>query len=177
MLDDGGENMQFVGVDGCKKGWFAVALGSDREWAIGVFKTIDDLWNTVNSALMMFIDIPIGLPDSSRRVCDQETRKLLGERGASVFPVPCRKALRAKNYRQACRLNQAVLGVKLSIQTWNITAKIKEIDNWLQCHRKAQPHVRESHPELCFWALAGKRIMAQKHSSGCDSRTCGCAFR
>ncbi len=160
MLDDGGENMQFVGVDGCKKGWFAVALGSDREWAIGVFKTIDDLWNTVNSALLMFIDIPIGLPDSSRRVCDQETRKLLKQRGASVFPVPCRNALRAKNYRQACRLNQAVLGVKLSIQTWNITAKIKEIDNWLQCHRKAQPHVRESHPELCFWALAGKRIMA-----------------
>ncbi len=130
--------MDVVGVDGCKKGWFAVALGSGHQWTIGVYQTFEELWEAANLPSLMLIDIPIGLPESGRRVCDQETRKLLGRRGASVFPVPCRKALQARTYRQACRLNQKVLGVKLSIQTWNITAKIREIDTWLQRHRAAR---------------------------------------
>lgn len=152
--------MEFVGVDGCKKGWFAVALGSGLNWTIDVYKTIDELWNSMNSPSLMFIDIPIGLPEVNRRACDFEARKLLGRRAASVFAVPCRSALQAKNYRQACRINKQATGVKLSIQSWNIFSKIKEIDNWLQRNRKARPSVRESHPELCFWALAGKHIMA-----------------
>ena len=160
ILNDGFEDMQFVGVDGCKTGWFAVALDSGHNWEIDVYNSIDALWKAMNLPLMMLIDIPIGLPNASRRVCDQETRKLLGKRGSSVFPVPCRKALRAKTYRQACRINQQVMGMKLSIQTWNIAAKINEIDTWLQRSREVRPRVRESHPELCFWALAGEHIMA-----------------
>ncbi|MBW2433254.1 MAG: DUF429 domain-containing protein [Deltaproteobacteria bacterium] len=152
--------MQFVGVDGCKKGWFAVALGSGGNWAIDIYKTIDELWNAMNSPSMMLIDIPIGLPDTNRRVCDLQARKLLGRRGSSVFAVPCRKALQAKNYRQACRINKRITGVRLSIQTWNICSKIKEIDTWLQVTGEARPRIRESHPELCFWALAGKHTMA-----------------
>ncbi|MGD8991537.1 MAG: DUF429 domain-containing protein [Desulfobacterales bacterium] len=152
--------MQFVGVDGCKKGWFAVSLGSGRNWAIDVYKTINVLWDAVKPLSMMFIDIPIGLPHSNRRACDLETRQLLGRRGSSVFGVPCRRALQAKNYHQACRINKQVVGVKLSIQAWQIAAKIKEVDTWLQNTRKAQSMVCESHPELCFWALAGKHSMA-----------------
>ena len=153
--------MQFVGVDGCKAGWFAVALSSDRNWAIDVYKTIDELWNAMNSPSMMLIDIPIGLPDSNKRICDIQTRTLLGRRGSSVFAAPCRKALQAKSYRRACRINKQVMGFKISIQTWNIAAKIKEVDTWLQNTQSAQRRVRESHPELCFWALAGKRAMVQ----------------
>ena len=153
--------MDYIGVDGCRGGWFAVALGSGRNWAINVHKTIDELWNAMNAPSMMLIDIPIGLPDSSQRICDLETRKLLGRRGASVFAVPCRKALQAKSYRQACRINKQVMGKRISIQTWNIAAKIKEVDTWLQHTPAAQTRVRESHPELCFWALAGKHAMAQ----------------
>lgn len=151
--------MNFIGVDGCRGGWFAVALGSGRNWVIGIYKTIDELWNAMNSPSMMFIDIPIGLPHSNRRDCDLETRKLLGRRSSSVFAVPCRKALRAKTYQQACRINKQVVGVKLSIQTWHIAAKIKEVDTWLQHTRKARSRVHESHPELCFWALAGNHAM------------------
>ncbi|MDX1708985.1 MAG: DUF429 domain-containing protein [Desulfobacterales bacterium] len=159
MRIDGLEDMKFVGVDGCKKGWFAVALGSGRKWEIGIYETIDNLWKAVNSPSLMLIDIPIGLPANSRRLCDRETRKLLGPRGASVFPVPCRNALQAKTYRQACRINQQIMGVKLSIQSWNISSKIKEIDSWLQRKRAARSRIRESHPELCFWSLAGEHIM------------------
>jgi predicted RNase H-like nuclease len=153
--------MDVVGVDGCRGGWFAVALDSGRNWAIDVYKTIDELWNAINSPSMMLIDIPIGLPDSNKRICDMQARKLLGRRGSSVFAVPCRKALKAKSYRQACRINKQVMGYQISIQTWNIAAKIKEVDTWLQNTQSAQRRVRESHPELCFWALAGKHAMAQ----------------
>ncbi len=153
------ENMDFIGVDGCRAGWFTVALDSGRNWKIGVYKTIDDLWDASNSAAMMFIDIPIGLPNSGRRTCDVQTRKLLGHRGSSVFAVPCRQALQAKTYRQACRINKQVMGVKLSIQTWHITTKIKAVDTWLQNTRKARSRIRESHPELCFWAMAGRHAM------------------
>ena len=89
-----------------------------------------------------------------------ESRRLLGKRGSSVFAVPCREALSARTYRQACRINQRILGVKLSIQTWNIAAKIREIDTWLCTNPKLQPKIRESHPELCFWALAGGHAMS-----------------
>lgn len=152
--------MDFIGVDGCKCGWFAVALNSDQNWAIDVYKTIDGLWDAVKPVSTMFIDIPIGLPHANKRICDVQARKLLGRRGSSVFAVPCRKALQAKNYRQACRINKQVTGVKLSIQTWNICSKIKEIDIWLPATRESRLKVRESHPELCFWALAGRRTMA-----------------
>ena len=152
--------MNFIGVDGCKKGWFAVALNSNQNWTIDVYKTFDALWKAVQPFSMMLIDIPIGLPHADRRICDVQARKLLARRGSSVFAVPCREALQAKNYRQACRINKRILGVKLSIQTWNICSKIKEIDIRLQVTREAQPKIRESHPELCFWSLAGKHIMA-----------------
>ncbi len=146
-------------MDGCRGGWFAVALGSGGNWAIDVYKTIDALWEAISPLSMMFIDIPIGLPHAERRICDVQARKLLGRRGSSVFAVPCRKAFQAKNYRQACRINKQVMGIKISIQTWNIAAKIKEVDTWMQNTRMAQSRVRESHPELCFWALAGNHAM------------------
>ena len=152
--------MDVVGVDGCRGGWFAVALGSGHNWAIDVYKTIGELWNAMNSPSMMLIDIPIGIPDYNQRICDLQARKLLGPRGSSVFAVPCRKVLQARSYRQACRINKRTMGFKISIQTWNIAAKIKEVDTWLQNTQLARRRVRESHPELCFWALAGKRAMA-----------------
>lgn len=151
--------MAFIGVDACKQGWFAVALGSKNNWKIGVFNTINDLWNLWIPLSIIFIDIPIGLPNSGRRACDIEARKILGKRGSSVFPAPCREALEAETYRQACQTNKRVTGIKLSIQTWNICSKIREVDTWLRNNPTVQPKVRESHPEVCFRALAGGHPM------------------
>jgi hypothetical protein len=33
----------FVGVDGCKAGWFVVALCASQTWQLGVYKTIAQL--------------------------------------------------------------------------------------------------------------------------------------
>jgi predicted RNase H-like nuclease len=164
--------MNFIGVDACKKGWFAVALDQRGKWEIGVFKTIDAFWSAFKNGALILIDMPIGLPASGKRRCDTETRKILGQRASSVFPVPCREALQAKTYHRACQINKRITGVKLSIQTWNISAKIREIDIWLRTNPKLQPKIRESHPELCFWAMAGGRPMvyAKKKPQGSVER-------
>ena len=74
--------------------------------------------------------------------------------------MPCRQAIYATTYRKACRINQKTLGVKISVQTWNIAGKIREVDDFLINDEKARRCARESHPEICFWALAGGCPMA-----------------
>ena len=153
--------MLYIGVDACRKGWFAVSIGTDKRFKIGIFETITDFWNSLKSNALILIDIPIGLPVGAKRQCDVEARRLLQKRASSVFPVPCRQAIHASTYKKACQINQKRLGVKLSVQTWNLAAKIREVDDLLLKDKKARRCVRESHPEICFWALAGGRPMAQ----------------
>jgi predicted RNase H-like nuclease len=59
--------MRYIGVDACKKGWFAVCLKPDKRWAIEIFESIDDLWNVFQKESLILIDIPIGLPGSGKR--------------------------------------------------------------------------------------------------------------
>ncbi len=157
--------MQYIGVDACKKGWFAVSMGTDNRFKIGIFETIADFWKSLKGNALILIDIPIGLPTGGKRQCDVEARRLLRKRASSVFPVPCRQAIHATSYQEACKINQKILGVKLSVQTWNISGKIREVDDWLRKDKKARQCVRESHPEICFWALAGGRPMSHYKKS------------
>ena len=106
------------------------------------------------------IDIPIGLLDGSR-ACDKAARKLLGQpRGSSVFPTPCRAALRAQTYAEASSTNRQKTTRGLSQQAWRIAPKIKQVDDAItsDCQRWAF----EVHPEVCFWALAEERPMAHR---------------
>ena len=164
--------MCFVGIDACRKGWFAVSLGHQDNWKIGLYKTISDFGEAFQETALIFIDMPIGLPDTNRRLCDLQTRKILRQRASSVFAVPCREALAAKTYRSAVQINKRVMGVGLSIQTWNICSKINEVDRWLRHKKPANQKIRESHPELCFWAMAGGQPMAypKKNAQGFAER-------
>ena len=143
--------MKYVGVDACRKGWFAVCLSPNYRWDIEIFTAIGDLWNRFQSAALLLIDIPIGLPESGKRKCDIDARKILKQRATSVFPAPCRQAIHANSYPEACRINKKILGVKLSVQTWNISGKIREADDLLLNNTMARRHMREAHPEVCFW--------------------------
>jgi predicted RNase H-like nuclease len=44
-------------------------------------------------------------------------------------------------------------------QTLNIVPKIREMDALLSKDKSARSVIREIHPEICFWALAGRRLM------------------
>ena len=150
----------YLGVDGCKAGWFVVGIKQNEDWAIDIFSDIGAIWQQFSKfASLILIDIPIGLPENGIRVCDKLARKVLKQRASSVFPVPCRKATQAKNYKNACRINHQIIKKKLSMQSWNIAPKIKELDALLGSDPKKSNYIRESHPEVCFWALSGGRPM------------------
>merc|ERR1712070_431832 len=69
---------------------------------------------------------------------------------SSVFNAPCRQAVRANNYIQAKEINKKILSKSISIQSWNISNKINEVDEFLIKNKNKQLNIHESHPELCF---------------------------
>jgi predicted RNase H-like nuclease len=145
-----------LGVDGCRAGWISVETKNQLHWNIEMFSTIQDLWERYSKALLILIDIPIGLRDNGPlpRLCDESARKFLTrKRSSSIFPTPCRLTLSALNYIEANEINRSKTGKGLSKQTWNITDKIKEVDKLLRNNMKAQNIFIESHPEACFAAL------------------------
>jgi O-6-methylguanine DNA methyltransferase len=147
--------MKFIGVDGCKAGWFYVSIDDGHTWEIGVLKNINDISIFLPNCQLILIDIPIGLTSCSvdERLCDKEARAVLrAPRSSSVFPVPSRIALKAKTYAMASTLNARVTGRKLSRQSWAIAPKIKEVDEFLK-NIKNRHKIREMHPEVCFWGL------------------------
>ena len=159
-------NREFTayGVDGCKTGWFWIALTPSNKVAWGIEETIASLVARAAESDRIFIDIPIGLPNGpGERLCDKEAREKLGQpRGSSVFPAPARPVLQAKDYPQANRISENTIGKGISQQAFAITPKIREVDELLPSSSKARRIVREVHPEICFWALAGCQPM--RHS-------------
>ncbi len=160
----------FVGADSCKDGWFIVVV-EDNSWGADVLPDMRSLWQKFSSALLILVDIPIGLPESGPRRCDIEARKLLGRpRRSSVFPVPCWAAISAETYEKASNINYQRTGKRLSRQTWSITPKIREVNCFLLEVKSARSRVREIHPEICFWALAGGQPM--RHSKKTEEGFC-----
>ena len=157
--------IKFVGVDGCRAGWLAVGLTAGDDWRVDIFPDVSDLWREYRTACVILIDIPIGLKEAGNqeRRCDPLARKLLGPRRSSVFPAPCRRAIYAGSYQEACDINEQMTGRRLSRETWNITSKIREVDQFLAREPSAIGRMREIHPELCFCALAGNSKKPMTH--------------
>jgi len=147
-----------IGIDGCKAGWFFVSMGPGDESEFGVFENIEKLSTAYTQAKWMLIDIPIGLPNKRifTRACDKYARKMLSpKRHNSIFSPPCREALCAATYKEACDINLTITGRKISQQAFLFSKKIHEVDLLLKKNPNIAAKFRESHPEICFWALAG----------------------
>ena len=154
-----------TGVDGCPAGWFYIELKSSTAPSWGIVQKLAELVGNANESDRIFIDIPIGLQDSPPgiRECDRLARKKLGSpRQSSVFPAPVRAVLCASNYEEAKRLSQRVIGKKITKQAFAIIPKIREVDKFLRDDKMARRVVRETHPEICFWALAGRPMKNKK---------------
>ena len=159
---------KYIGVDGCKAGWFLVAIGPGEAHGFGIFATIETLWRSYSNAKRIMIDIPIGLPSNEikTRPCDKAARQALSPlRHHSIFSPPCREALAAKSYPEACRINDKVCDRKISIQAWHISRKIKEVDDLMTADPAAREIILETHPEVCFWALNDRKPMAHYKKS------------
>ena len=162
-----------IGVDGCPTGWFFVELQPSGITRSGVVRTLHELVRDAREPARLYVDMPIGLPEGpGGRECDHLARRELGPRGSSVFPAPARAVLDAVDYESAKRHSLRTMGRSLSKQAWAIVPKCREVDRLLRDDAKARRIVREVHPELCFWALAGGRPMqhSKKHEPGIQER-------
>ena len=161
---------KYVGVDGCKAGWFCVGFDDNGNYGVGVAATFADLLDAVPDAELVLVDIPIGLPEGpGGRQADFVARSLLDHphRKRSVFPTPTRQTANAvasgASQNSASVVEHLVANKCLQSQAFHITSKIAEVDEVMsEPDRSTKPRVREVHPELCFWALNGMKAMEHR---------------
>ncbi len=150
-------------MDGCPLGWLAVDFkrGDTPYWVV---RDENELKDTFDRYDRIFIDIPVGIPeDSYTRHCDELLRKELGsDYQSSVFNPPVRAALYAPTYAEACIQSYSVTDKKVSLQAWNISDKIRQVDQLLQNNSSYTEKVCESHPELLFRILNGWESVQQR---------------
>jgi predicted RNase H-like nuclease len=155
--------MHFVGVDGCRAGWLALALDNEGSASHLVTPEFAAIARHYDDSLIL-VDVPIGLRDSGEggRACDRLARRLLGSRAASVFSAPCRAAIYEEGYEAASETNFHFTGSRLSRQTWGIVPGVRQLEEYLREHSHRGPVVREFHPEVAFWGLAGEPMSRSK---------------
>ena len=170
-----------VGVDGCRGGWVAAVVVDAALVAMHRATSFVALFDRVESALAAhaaappawLVDMPMGLTHDGQRGLEALLRRELPTGlKSSVFPVPARATLEARDYRDACTLNARACGRRLSQQTWNIVGKIRELDACLRQHGHIRERCLESHPEACFHALlpAGEALPRKRRLAGRHAR-------
>ena len=150
--------MQVVGVDGCKKGWIAVATKNGRFSEARLFSDFGTLVKHFADAKVIAVDMPIGLPSANSRPADDEAKKKLEKHTASVFLTPPRKVLEQPTYKEARRVAESEFNQGVSAQAYALRKKIFEIDSiTAEDHR-----IFEVHPEVSFRAMAKRSLKWKK---------------
>jgi predicted RNase H-like nuclease len=160
---------EFVGVDGCRAGWFSIGLNRNGECGSRVDPDFNALLEHYAEAELILMDIPIGLLEGrGRRACDQAAKDTLGwPRNASVFWTPTRFTVKRavehpRDRLAADAVEREYAHSGLSVQAFSIAPKIGQVDRIMVHRREGDiPKIREVHPEVCFWALHGA---AMRHS-------------
>lgn len=127
-----------------------------------------DVWAEARSQgfVAVGIDMPIGLPGQERRRSDIEARELLGPRRSSLFWTPPLCVLNAADHAEANRLSRAETSRGLSIQSFHLLPKVREVRAVLapeDLSPRARPQAAEVHPETSFAVLASQPMSASKH--------------
>ncbi|MCJ7498779.1 DUF429 domain-containing protein [bacterium] len=142
-----------AGVDSCPGGWLAVLVTfyeevvEEEHLLLGSFKELSELDSPPS---YIAVDIPIGLlaePVQGGRECDRVARKVLGQpRSSSIFSPPVRPSLACSTFEEAREYG-------LNMQSFGILPKVRELDRIMT--PGLQSRIREAHPEVSFFALAG----------------------
>ncbi len=139
-----------AGIDACRGGW--IVATSDGAVVVPTL--------TLERFSCVGIDMPIGLSDGPPRACDIEARKYLGRARSSVFPAPPRVALSCTTYESALATARSATGRGISVQTYNIMAKVFQLDRLLASANRDV--VVEVHPECAFKVLNGDESLPSK---------------
>ena len=158
---EGDPDPEFVGAGRCADGWVAVVHTADGFDHAAVFPEIGALWGRYEeTAERILVGVPVGLREGGEEPRPPEplARDLLGERASAVVPAPVREATRKRRHATATRVNERKTGRRLSKRAHELAGYIAEVDSLLGAIPEARDVVAESHPELCFRALAGEPL-------------------
>lgn len=162
-----------AGVDGCKAGWVAAVAEPDGRFRLAVFPAFDVLLGALSDDAVVAVDMPIGLPGrvgKGGREAEAAARAYLRRFKSSVFSIPSRRAVEAEvgpwrnatersaSHRRASAVARDTSSPSrgMSIQTFGILPKIREIDGLLRAKQSFRERVVESHPEVVFQRLGGE---------------------
>ena len=153
------DSASYLGVDGCRAGWFVVRIRAGAEPIVETMLLGDfaEVLALRPAPRFVAVDMPIGLlakASPGGRSCDQEARALLGPRRSSVFSPPLRGHLCAKDWSEVSGISK---------QSFHLLPKIREVDRCMTASR--QQRVRETHPELAFANLKGAPMTFPKRTT------------
>jgi predicted RNase H-like nuclease len=153
-----------LGVDACRSGWIGIALsgGDPQPYVAPTIRELAAQAAADGPLRVIAIDIPIGLADAGRRRADQLARGALGPRWPSLFITPVREAVQADGFPAALAANRRLAGEGISRQAFALSAKIRDVDDWLRGMSPPRARVVEAHPELSFAQLAGAPLAMRK---------------
>ncbi len=150
----------YVGVDGTRGRWVAIAIGGDGGFLqAAVCDSLEDVLAAHGGADVFGIDVPLGMPEAGPRAADAAARVALGPRRATIFMTPPRAVLEAPTYAEARACATALTGKSISAQSYALRHNVLEADGL-----RAEPRVFEVHPELAFGAMAGRVLLTGKRS-------------
>lgn len=159
-----GDAVRVLGIDACPGGWVAVALSDGRfdgaRFASGLRSLLGGEGDRAGEAVVVAVDIPLGLLETGWRRADAEAAAQLGRLRGSVFRVPPRAVWQEEQYEAANRLCRELTGAGLSRQSWGLAAKLREANACLTA--AGGERLREVHPEVSFRALAGGRPLVHR---------------
>ena len=157
--------MIIAGIDGCKQGWIMIKFDQEK-YSYGIYMHIEELVEENPTIQRILIDMPIGLSSKDYpRTIDKSLRAALIPRQSTVFNPACREAVALADYEAAKKKNIEIEGKSLSIQSFFIQKKIKEIDDFL-LQKEPSLELIESHPEFCFKHLnPNKSVLLSKKST------------
>jgi predicted RNase H-like nuclease len=114
-----------IGVDACPYGWCVTKLDGDSI-SIDIVEQFAEIL-VAHPDTPILVDIPIVLPTTSRRRCDEGAKDILGCRGGSVFYTICEAAISIDDYDEAKKVHKNNIGHGLSQQAFSIGRKIRQV--------------------------------------------------
>ncbi len=149
-----------LGVDCWKRRWVGVLLGASASPTVLVDPSLEGLVARAPEAACVGIDMPIGLP-ASTRVADELARRYVGSRRNSVFMTRPRPVLLAGSYAEANALAPTLTGGrKISRQAWALRNTIAAVE----AVAANDARLFEVHPEVSFRAMHDADLQYPKTS-------------
>jgi predicted RNase H-like nuclease len=148
-----------------RSGWVGASLEASGHGTphIVAGSSLADVVAQAGPVTVVAVNVPMGLPDDSRRAADAELRRFLGPQSSVVVGAPVRDAVYAVSDSEANRVNRERAGAGVSRQASDLRPRITEVDGWL---RQDLPHrVVEVVPEASLAVMTGAPLESRRGSA------------